>query len=109
MRHRKASIATLKCKPGRMPRRIAHSAIMRSAPRRFPKARCRRWHESTPRYPLVSCTLIGRLAVAKDQQGQRLGSILPTDALQRAFDSASTVGTSMVIVDALDEGRPAST
>lgn len=55
-----------------------------------------------PRYPLVSCTLIGRLA-ARDQQGQRLGSILLADALQRAFESASTVGSSMVIVDALDE------
>lgn len=56
-----------------------------------------------PRYPLVSCTLIGRLAVAKDQQGRRFGSILLADALQRAFESASTVGSSMVIVDALDE------
>lgn len=56
-----------------------------------------------PRYPLVSCTLIGRLAVAKDQQGRRLGSILLADALQRAFESADTVGSSMVIVDALDE------
>jgi predicted GNAT family N-acyltransferase len=56
-----------------------------------------------PRYPLVSCTLIGRLAVAKDQQGQRLGSILLADALQRAFESAGTVGSSMVTVDALDE------
>ena len=56
-----------------------------------------------PRYPLVSCTLIGRLAVAKDQQGQRLGSILLADALRRAFESAGTVGSSMLIVDALDE------
>jgi predicted GNAT family N-acyltransferase len=56
-----------------------------------------------PRYPLVSSTLIGRLAVAKDQQGQRLGSILLADALKRAFLSADTVGSSMVIVDALDE------
>lgn len=56
-----------------------------------------------PRYPLVSCTLIGRLAVARDQQGQRLGSILLADALQRAFGSADTVGSSMMIVDALDE------
>jgi predicted GNAT family N-acyltransferase len=56
-----------------------------------------------PRYPLVSCTLIGRLAVAREQQGQRLGSILLADALQRAFESASTVGSSMVIVDALGE------
>ena len=56
-----------------------------------------------PRYPLVSATLIGRLAVAKDHQGQRLGAVLLADALQRAFESASTVGSSMVIVDALDE------
>ena len=56
-----------------------------------------------PRYPLVSATLIGRLAVAKDRQGERLGSILLADALQRAFESADTVGSSMVIVDALDE------
>ena len=56
-----------------------------------------------PRYPLVSCTLIGRLAVAKNRQGQRLGSILLADALLRAFESASAVGSSMVVVDALDE------
>ncbi|QEX19950.1 hypothetical protein FRZ44_52650 [Hypericibacter terrae] len=56
-----------------------------------------------PRYPLVSCTLIGRLAVAKDRQGQGLGSILLADALQHAFESAGIVGSSMVIVDALDE------
>lgn len=56
-----------------------------------------------PRYPLVSATLIGRLAVLKDRQGQRLGVILLADALQRAFESAGTVGSSMVVVDALDE------
>jgi predicted GNAT family N-acyltransferase len=56
-----------------------------------------------PRYPLVSATLIGRLAISKDRQGQRLGAILLADALQRAFESASTVGSSMVVVDALDE------
>jgi ribosomal protein S18 acetylase RimI-like enzyme len=56
-----------------------------------------------PRYPLVSATLIGRLAVSKERQGQRLGAILLADALERAVDSAATVGSSMVIVDALDE------
>jgi GNAT superfamily N-acetyltransferase len=56
-----------------------------------------------PRYPLVSATLIGRLAVAKDRQGQRLGAVLLADAVQRAFDSAGTVGSSMVVVDALGE------
>lgn len=56
-----------------------------------------------PRYPLVSATLIGRLAVLRDRQGQRLGAILLADALRRAFESADTVGSSMVVVDALDE------
>jgi predicted GNAT family N-acyltransferase len=56
-----------------------------------------------PRYPLVSATLIGRLAVSRDRQGQSLGAVLLADALRRAFASASTVGSSMVVVDALDE------
>jgi predicted GNAT family N-acyltransferase len=56
-----------------------------------------------PRYPQVSATLIGRLAVATARQGQRLGAVLLADALQRAFESAATVGSSMVVVDALDE------
>ena len=59
-----------------------------------------------PRYPLASATLIGGLAISKDRQGQRLGAVLLADALQRAFESASTVGSSMVVVDVLDE--PAS-
>ena len=41
-----------------------------------------------PRYPLVSATLMGRLA----------------DALHRALASAQTVGSSMIVVDALDDG-----
>lgn len=57
-----------------------------------------------PRYPLVSATLIGRLAVANDRQGQRLGAVLLADALRRALASAETVGSSMIVVDALDEG-----
>lgn len=60
-----------------------------------------------PRYPLVSATLIGRLAVAKDRQGQRLGAIILADALRRALASAETVGSSMILVDALDEGAAA--
>lgn len=60
-----------------------------------------------PRYPLVSATLIGRLAVANDRQGQRLGTVLLADALRRALASAETVGSSMVVVDALDDGAAA--
>lgn len=56
-----------------------------------------------PHYPQVSATLIGRLAVAREMQGRKLGSVLLADALRRAFASAGTVGSSMVVVDALNE------
>jgi GNAT superfamily N-acetyltransferase len=56
-----------------------------------------------PRYPLVSATLVGRLAVAEARQGQRLGAMLLADAVRRAYASASTVGSSMLVVDAINE------
>lgn len=56
-----------------------------------------------PRYPLVSATLIGRLAVDRDAQGRGLGSILVADALHRSHASAGTVGSSMIVVDALND------
>lgn len=56
-----------------------------------------------PRYPLVSATLLGRLAVAINQQGQGLGALLLADAAKRAYISASSIGSSMLVVDALNE------
>lgn len=56
-----------------------------------------------PRYPQVSATLIGRLAVSLTRQGEGLGAILLADAVQRAYLSAATVGSSMLVVDALDD------
>jgi len=56
-----------------------------------------------PRYPLVSATLIGRLAIVTEFQGQGLGSILLARALRMAFANADVVGSSMVVVDAIDE------
>lgn len=56
-----------------------------------------------PRYPLVSATLIGRLAVSQTRQRDGLGSLLLADAVQRAYASAETVGSSMLVVDALNE------
>lgn len=63
--------------------------------------------QQLPRYPLVSATLIGRLAVAQDRQGQRLGAVLLADALRSALANAETVGSSMIVVDALDDGAAA--
>lgn len=56
-----------------------------------------------PRYPLVSATLIGRLAVATAHQRQGLGALLLADAVQRAYASAGIVGSSMLVVDAITE------
>jgi GNAT superfamily N-acetyltransferase len=56
-----------------------------------------------PRYPLVAATLIGRLAIAKERQGEGLGALLLADALRRAYASAGIVGSSMVVVDAISE------
>ena len=55
------------------------------------------------RYPLVSATLIGRLAIATSHQGRGLGGDLLVRALRKAYESADVVGSSMVVVDALDE------
>lgn len=56
-----------------------------------------------PRYPLVSATLIGRLAIASNHHAQGLGGVLLARALRASYDSAATVGSSMVVVDAIDE------
>jgi ribosomal protein S18 acetylase RimI-like enzyme len=56
-----------------------------------------------PRYPLVSATLVGRLAVSEARQGERLGAMLLADAVRRAYASAATVGSSMLVVDAIND------
>jgi GNAT superfamily N-acetyltransferase len=56
-----------------------------------------------PRYPVVSATLLGRLAVDKSQKGRGFGARLLGAALRKAHDNADVVGSSMVVVDAIDE------
>ena len=56
-----------------------------------------------PRYPQVSATLVGRLAISADRQGEGLGAILLADAVQRAWASAANVGACMLVVDALHD------
>ncbi len=58
-----------------------------------------------PRYPLVSATLLGRLAISSDRQGSGLGAVLLAHALRKAYASSNSVGSSMVVVDAI--GDPA--
>ncbi len=56
-----------------------------------------------PRYPLVSATLIGRFAVAKERHGQGIGGVLLARAMRMAYENSALVGSSMIVVDAVDE------
>jgi GNAT superfamily N-acetyltransferase len=56
-----------------------------------------------PKYPIVSATLIGRLAINRDYQGKGLGSALLAKALRKAYENSTIVGSSMVVVDAINE------
>lgn len=55
-----------------------------------------------PRYPLVSATLLGRLAESATRRGEGLGGVLFGWALDKAYESAGNVGSSMVVVDAVE-------
>jgi len=56
-----------------------------------------------PKYPMVSATLLGRLAVSTEFRGQRVGETLLMDALHRSLDSSKQVASAGIIVDAKDE------
>jgi GNAT superfamily N-acetyltransferase len=56
-----------------------------------------------PRYPLVAATLIGQLAVSQARQGERLGAILIADAVERVWATAATAGSSILVVDAIND------
>jgi len=56
-----------------------------------------------PRYPVVSATLLGRLAVREELQGRGVGSVLLSEALRKAYSNADVVGSSIIVVDAMDE------
>lgn len=56
-----------------------------------------------PKYPMVSVTLLGRLAVSTAFRGQRFGEMLLMDALHRSLESNRYVASAGVIVDAKDD------
>ncbi len=56
-----------------------------------------------PRYPVVSATLLGRLAVANQYLGQRLGELLLIDAQHRALQLSKKAASAALIVDAKDD------
>ena len=56
-----------------------------------------------PRYPMVSATLLGRLAVSERFRGQGLEERLLMDALHRALQSSKQIASAAVVVDAKDD------
>ena len=57
-----------------------------------------------PAYNDLPTTLLGRLAVDGNYQGQKLGELLLMDALKRGLAVSQEVGSMAVIVDPIDEG-----
>jgi GNAT superfamily N-acetyltransferase len=57
-----------------------------------------------PRYPLILATLLGRLAVDRNLQGQGIGEFLLMDALNRAMVQSAAIAAAAIVVDAIDEG-----
>ena len=55
-----------------------------------------------PRYYPVPALRIGKLTVDRSTQGMGLGGELLRDALMRALDLSSEIGTCVVLVDAID-------
>jgi predicted GNAT family N-acyltransferase len=56
-----------------------------------------------PKYPRVSATLLGRLAVNTKFRGQRLRETLLMDALRRSLELSKQAASTGVVVDAKDE------
>lgn len=59
-----------------------------------------------PRYPSLPATLLGRLARDLVFKGQGVGNLLMVDALKRAYESSSVIGSVAVVTDPKD-GRAA--
>ena len=56
-----------------------------------------------PRYPLIPATLLGRLAVSRQHQGQKLGRVLLMDALHRSWKNTAHVASVGAVTEAYDE------
>jgi ribosomal protein S18 acetylase RimI-like enzyme len=56
-----------------------------------------------PRYPNVSATLLGRLAVSKNFRDRNVGELLLLDAFKRVLANTREVASAVVAVDAKDD------
>ncbi len=56
-----------------------------------------------PRHPLIPATLLGRLAVSREHQGQKLGGVLLLDALRRSWTTSAEIASIGVVAEAIDD------
>lgn len=54
-------------------------------------------------YNSIPTTLLGRLAIDKNYQGQGIGKILLIDALKRCYEISKEIGSFAVVVDPIDQ------
>ncbi len=54
-------------------------------------------------YTTIPTTLLGRLAIDINFQGQGLGKLILIDALKRSFELSKTIGSFAVVVDPIDK------
>jgi predicted GNAT family N-acyltransferase len=59
--------------------------------------------EKLPHYPELPATLLGRLARDVSFKGQGIGNLLMVDALQRAYESSSVIGSVAVVTEPKDD------
>lgn len=56
-----------------------------------------------PKYPLLPASLLGRFAISREHQGQRLGRLLLMDALFRSWKNSAEIASVGVVAEAIDE------
>ncbi|MBC6399787.1 MAG: GNAT family N-acetyltransferase [Ekhidna sp.] len=54
-------------------------------------------------YMTIPTTLLGRLAIDNNFQGQGIGKLILIDALKRSFELSKIIGSFAVVVDPIDE------
>lgn len=59
--------------------------------------------KNLPKHPYQPATLLGRLAVNQQFQGQGIGETLLLDALYRSYVTSEQIGSIAVLVDALNK------
>jgi GNAT superfamily N-acetyltransferase len=62
-----------------------------------------RYAKGLPQKMGIPAVLIGKLALDKSLQGQRMGGAFLNDALRKIRDLSDTIGIRAVVVDAIDE------